>query len=134
VNDYVFINHQNIPAGKEVSAKDDRQFWIGRVLEIRAEDEAHVYIRLYYFYWPEELPGGRQYFHGERELVNSNHMEIVDAMTVSGRAEVKHWLELDEDEDVGALLFWRQKFDYPTQVLTVGALRFYFHMKGRIEY
>jgi len=116
LNEYVFINHTNIPHGTDLSQIDDSKFWVARVLEIRAEDEAHVYLRVYWMYWPEELPGGRQYYHGAKELVASNHMEIVDAMTVSGRANVKHWLELDEDEDLPDL-FWRQKFDYPTQSL-----------------
>ncbi|KAF8245905.1 BAH-domain-containing protein, partial [Wilcoxina mikolae CBS 423.85] len=117
LNEYVFINHTNIPHGTDLSQIDDSKFWVARVLEIRAEDEAHVYLRVYWMYWPEELPSGRQYYHGAKELVASNHMEIVDAMTVSGRANVKHWLELDEDEDLPDL-FWRQKFDYPTQSLT----------------
>ncbi|KAF8543399.1 hypothetical protein BDD12DRAFT_802016 [Trichophaea hybrida] len=117
LNEYVFINHTNIPHGTDLSLIEDSKFWVARVLEIRAEDEAHVYLRVYWMYWPEELPIGRQYYHGAKELVASNHMEIVDAMTVSGRANVKHWLELDEDENLPDL-FWRQKFDYPTQSLT----------------
>ena len=92
---------------------------MARVLEIRAIDEAHVYLRVYWLYWPEELPGGRKHYHGEKELVASNHMEIVDAMTVSGRANVKHWLELDDEEELPDL-FWRQKFDFPKQQLMVG--------------
>jgi hypothetical protein len=96
---------------------DDAKFWVARVLGIKAKDEAHVYLRVYWMYWPEELPCGRQPYHGQRELVASNHMEIVDAMTVSGRANVTHWLELDEDEDLPEL-FWRQKFDWPTGKLS----------------
>jgi len=97
---------------------DDQQFWVARVLEIRAVDEAHVYLRVYWLYWPEELPGGRQQYHGQKELVASNHMDIIDAMTVSGRAHVKHWMELDEDEELPEL-YWRQKFDYPSRTLMV---------------
>ena len=118
LNEYIFVNHSNIPNGADLGAADDNKFWVARVLEIRAVDEAHVYLRVYWLYWPEELPGGRQPYHGYKELVASNHMEIIDAMTVSGRANVKHWLELDEDEDLPDL-FWRQKFDYPTQTLMV---------------
>ena len=99
---------------------------MARVLEIRAQDEAHVYLRVYWMYWPDELPAGRQPYHGAKELVASNHMEIVDAMTVSGRAHVKHWYELDEDEDLPDL-FWRQKFDCVTQTLKVGTPRAYTH-------
>ncbi|CUS10541.1 unnamed protein product [Tuber aestivum] len=116
LNEHIFVNHSNIPHGTDLGASDDKKFWVARVLEIRAIDESHVYLRVYWLYWPEELPGGRQPYHGAKEIIASNHMEIIDAMTVSGRATVKHWMELDEEEDLPDL-FWRQKFDYPTQTL-----------------
>ncbi|RBQ68158.1 hypothetical protein VDGD_04498 [Verticillium dahliae] len=59
--------------------------WVGRILEIRAADEHHVYARIYWMYWPEELPvqtkddgkfvarAGRQPYHGVNELIASNH-------------------------------------------------------------
>ncbi|KAF8469671.1 hypothetical protein BDZ91DRAFT_720681 [Kalaharituber pfeilii] len=114
LNEYIFVSHSNTPT--DVPELDEQKFWVARVLEIRAVDEAHVYLRVYWLYWPEELPGGRQPYHGQKELIASNHMEIVDAMTVSGRAHVKHWMELDEDEELPDL-YWRQKFDFPTQTL-----------------
>lgn len=51
---------------------------------------------------------GRQDYHGNAEVVMSNHMEIVDAMTVAcGADEIKHWHERDDgdDDDVGPLFF-----------------------------
>ena len=118
LNEYIYVNHGGVPQGTEVAENEEQKFWVARVLEIRAVDEAHVYLRVYWLYWPEELPGGRQPYHGQKELVASNHMDIVDAMTVSGRAHVKHWLELDEDEELPDL-YWRQKFDFPTQTVMV---------------
>lgn len=118
LQEYIFVNHDNIPHGIDIPHMDDTKFWVARVLEIRAVDEAHVYLRVYWLYWPEELPGGRQPYHGAKELVASNHMEIIDAMTVSGRASVKHWMELDDEEGLPDL-FWRQKFDFPTGTLMV---------------
>lgn len=57
--------------------------WVARILEIRARDEHHVYARVYWMYWPDELPlgtrdgkksvCGRQPYHGENELIASNH-------------------------------------------------------------
>ncbi|RPB14315.1 hypothetical protein P167DRAFT_503589 [Morchella conica CCBAS932] len=116
LQEYIFVNHDNIPHGIDITNMDDHKFWVARVLEIRAIDEAHVYLRVYWLYWPEELPGGRAPYHGKKELIASNHMEIIDAMTVSGRANVKHWLELDDEEDLPDL-FWRQKFDFPSGTL-----------------
>ncbi|KAI5799010.1 hypothetical protein EDC01DRAFT_26775 [Geopyxis carbonaria] len=115
VGDYLFINH-NLTHGVDLQNLDDKKFWVARVLDVRAADEAHVYIRVYWMYWPDELPEGRQYYHGSRELVASNHMEIIDAMTVSGKANVTHWLELDEDEELHDL-FWRQRLDAPSLIL-----------------
>ena len=73
-------------------------------------------------YWPEELPKGRTPYHGKNELVMSNHMEILDAMTVDERASVAHWEELDEHDDRGPQkeLFWRQTFNYRTGQISVG--------------
>ena len=102
----------------DLTESEEQQFWVARVLEIRAVDEAHVYLRVYWLYWPEELPEGRQPYHGQKELIASNHMDIIDAMTVSGRAHVKHWMELDEDEELPEL-YWRQKYDYPSHTLMV---------------
>jgi hypothetical protein len=59
--------------------------WVARILEIRASDEHHVYARVYWMYWPDELPHGthdgkktvqgRQPYHGANELIASNHSE-----------------------------------------------------------
>ncbi|KAK9491833.1 hypothetical protein V1508DRAFT_184254 [Lipomyces doorenjongii] len=108
VGDYVFVNHASNM--NDIGLSDPSQFWIGRVLEIRASDPSHVYVRLFWMYWPNELPGGRRYYHGNKELVASNHMDVIDAMTVAAKATVSHWLELD-DEDKLADLFWRQRYD-----------------------
>ena len=70
---------------------ENRQFWVGQVLEIRASDTHHVYLRIFWMYWPEDLPTGRLEYHGKHEIVASNHMEIVDAMTVSEQAVVEHY-------------------------------------------
>ncbi|KAK9369950.1 hypothetical protein V1509DRAFT_657302 [Lipomyces kononenkoae] len=108
VGDYIFVNHNRNMS--DVTLSDPSQFWIGRVLEIRASDPSHVYIRLFWMYWPNELPGGRRYYHGNKELVASNHMDVIDAMTVAAKATVSHWLELDDDDKL-ADLFWRQRYD-----------------------
>lgn len=32
--------------------------WVACILEIRAADEHHVFARVYWLYWPDELPPG----------------------------------------------------------------------------
>jgi hypothetical protein len=90
---------------------DRANLWVAKVLEVRAKDTQHVYLRLFWLYWPDELPNKRQPYHGANELIMSNAMDIVDAMTVAGPAEVTHWDEYkDEQEDLGQR-FFRQFLD-----------------------
>ncbi|KAI9769343.1 MAG: hypothetical protein M1840_004044 [Geoglossum simile] len=109
VNQHVYVNHSDAPQGTDLSDMDMHDFWVAKVLEIRALDAQHVYVRVVWYYWPDELPGGRSYYHGKSELIASNHMEIIDAMTVTGRAHVQHWQENDEEEEIPGF-FWRQKY------------------------
>jgi len=103
--------------------------WVARILEIRASDEQHVYARVYWMYWPEELPagthcgrktirgGGRQPYHGQHELIASNHMDVINAVSVTMAAEVNHWIETDED-DTQPALYWRQAYNLNTSQLS----------------
>lgn len=125
VGDFILINHSNIPQNKLMDQTEDKaveldrqHFWPAQVLEVRASDAQHVYLRVFWLYWPDELPMGRQAYHGRSEVVMSNHMETVDAMTVACGAEIKHWLEEDDDDDLGPI-FYRQYFDCITKTLSV---------------
>ncbi|KAI9763412.1 MAG: hypothetical protein M1840_000543 [Geoglossum simile] len=113
----VFVNHSNVAQGTELHDADLRKFWAAEVLEIRANDAEHVYLRVVWYYWPEELPGGKRYYHGRKEFVASNHMEIIHATTVAGRAAIYHWEENDRPEELEGY-FWRQRFDATTRKLT----------------
>jgi hypothetical protein len=88
---YIYVaNDSSIERQKAVVNKEPWQphkksddDWVARILEIRASDEHHVYARVYWMYWPDELPngtsngkkmvGGRQAYHGANELIASNH-------------------------------------------------------------
>lgn len=63
---------------------------------------------------------GKQFYHGTRELVYSNHEDIIDALTVSGRADVYEWRESGDDPSLPNSLYWRQRLDDYTTALTVG--------------
>lgn len=82
--------------GPRTHSEDD---WVARILEIRASDEHHVYARVYWMYWPDEIPAGtldgkkqvagRQPYHGQNELIASNHSESAHAVwRAHVRAEV----------------------------------------------
>jgi hypothetical protein len=88
--------------------------WKAKVLEVRALDSEHVYIRVAWLNRPEDLATGRKSYHGKNELVPSNQMDIIDAMAVNGSLEVQHW---DDKDDNSAMMeddqyFWRQTLDY----------------------
>ncbi|KAF2146752.1 uncharacterized protein K452DRAFT_294295 [Aplosporella prunicola CBS 121167] len=88
--------------------------WVAKVLEVRAANELNVFLRVYWFNRPEDLPMGRQPHHGHNEVIATNTMQIIDALTVNGKATVKHWKETDGEEILDEdTLFWRQTFDCP---------------------
>ncbi|KAI1765299.1 hypothetical protein GGR53DRAFT_465489 [Hypoxylon sp. FL1150] len=105
--------------------------WVARILEIRASDEHHVYARVYWMYWPDELPAGtqdgkklvagRQWYHGTNELIASNHMDVINVVSVTSAATVNEWDETNEEE-VQTALYWRQAFDVRSMELSSAEL------------
>ncbi|TDZ61879.1 Chromatin remodeling protein SHL [Colletotrichum trifolii] len=101
--------------------------WVAFILDIRASDKQHVFARIYWMYWPEELPevsmdgdtypGGRQSYHGRNELIASNHMDIINVTSVTSSADVQQWHE-DNDEQIQEALYWRQALDCRTKQLS----------------
>ncbi|KAK4140301.1 uncharacterized protein C8A04DRAFT_32181 [Dichotomopilus funicola] len=116
--------NNNEPMHPRKKSDDD---WVARILEIRASDEHHVYARVYWMYWPDELPQGthdgkktiqgRQPYHGLNELIASNHMDIINVVSVTSQAQVKQWYE-ENDEEIQNALYWRQAFDVRTYELS----------------
>ena len=118
--DIVYVNHilpVPTPPGEDASdieklAYDKATLWIGRILECRASDPSHVFLRVMWLYWPDELPMGRQIYHGSRELVASNSIDVVDAQSITSHAEVSFWDEYDDEIDAKlGEWYWRQTFD-----------------------
>lgn len=133
VNGKHFSTHENIyvtrsrriydePENGQPAApcRFERETWAARILEIRALDNTHVYLRLFWFYSPDDLPQGRKLYHGDEELIASNDMDIVDACRIVGHAEISHWKETDSDDlpDYGSF-YWRQTYDVTTGKLSV---------------
>ncbi|KAH7116286.1 hypothetical protein EDB81DRAFT_246352 [Dactylonectria macrodidyma] len=131
--DFVLVANE-ITVKKANNARDSKQttgesshFWIAYILEIRAADENRVFARVYWMYWPDELPPGtingkksirgRQLYHGRNELIASNHMDVIDVLSVEGPASVKQWMESSDDE-FNSDFFWRQRFNYYQKRLT----------------
>ncbi|RFN44017.1 hypothetical protein FIE12Z_11749 [Fusarium flagelliforme] len=114
------VNHQKATNDSERGYKKSNGEWVARILEIRASSEHNVYARVYWMYWPEELPSGtiyhtmrvrgRQPYHGTNELIASNHMDIINVVSVTAPAIVNQWIESD-DEEIQDTLYWRQAYD-----------------------
>ena len=74
--------------------------WKARVLEVRALDSEHVFIRVAWLNRPEDLDSGRKPYHGKNELIPTNQMDIIDAFSVNGSVDVVHWNENDDDSEL----------------------------------
>ncbi|KAK5112465.1 hypothetical protein LTR62_004222 [Meristemomyces frigidus] len=87
--------------------------WKAQVLEVRALDPEHVYLRVAWLNRPEDLDTGRKDYHGVNELIPTNQMDIIDAMTVNGKLEVYAWEEANDESEMPGIgeFFWRQTFD-----------------------
>jgi hypothetical protein len=58
---------------------DSLSDWKAKVLDVRALDTEHVYVRVSWLNRPEDLKGGRQDHHGKDELVPTNQMDVINA-------------------------------------------------------
>ncbi|KAM0543415.1 hypothetical protein ACHAO7_009401 [Fusarium culmorum] len=122
------VNHQKPTNDDESGYKKSNGAWVARILEIRASDKHNVFARVYWMYWPEELPPGtichnmrvrgRQSYHGTNELIASNHMDIINVVSVTAPAIVEQWIEPD-DEEIQDPLYWRQAYDCRKPQLSV---------------
>ncbi|KAI8710814.1 BAH domain-containing protein [Fusarium sp. LHS14.1] len=94
--------------------------WVAYILEIRAADPYHVFARVYWMYWPEDIPKrvmqrstrirGPEIFHQSHELIASNHMDIIDVMSVNGLETVKP-VSNSRRTTRRSQLFWKESFD-----------------------
>lgn len=110
VGQYILVKHDDSEDAKiDVAAQ-----WKAKVLEVRALDSEHVYIRVAWLNRPEDLASGRKDYHGKNELIPSNEMDVIDAMAVNGSLEVYHWDEKDDESTLATedQFFWRQTYDF----------------------
>ncbi|KAK3366511.1 hypothetical protein B0H63DRAFT_536624 [Podospora didyma] len=77
----------------------------------------NVDTRVYWIYWPEKLAEGRQRYHRQDEVIASNHMDIINVLSLGLRAVVKQLYEKN-DEDSQLPLYWRETLDIRTKKLT----------------
>jgi len=88
-------------------------FWVASILEVRAKDGWTVFARIEWFYRPDDLPDGRQPYHGTNEIIKSPWQDIIDVRIVTSRANVTHWNEEEDTQDAENIsgLYWRRTLD-----------------------
>ncbi|KAK8913521.1 hypothetical protein VCV18_011528 [Metarhizium anisopliae] len=130
VNDFVYISNDTSIERQMDTANDLRRlgYWVAKILEIRASDEYHVYLRIYWMYSPDDLPrntihannlvGERQYLYSENEILTSALVDIINVVSVVRKANVHEFGKPDDDKIQNGL-YWRQAFDYLTSELSV---------------
>ncbi|KAL2277528.1 hypothetical protein FJTKL_15365 [Diaporthe vaccinii] len=121
VDDYVSVS-----CGNSIDPRIEEEEWVARILEIRASDERHVYARIYWMYRPDKLPQitvdrgdkvqGRQSYHGEDELIASNHMDIINIVKVTEKTTVN--FDEDDHDQVQHSFYCRQVFNIQNQKLS----------------
>lgn len=89
-------------------------------------------------YWPDDLrkardsndlhpkaADGRRAYHGHHELIASNHLDVIDVLTIARPVEVQYFEDGDgDDDDDGSPkteLYWRQYFDIRDNTLSVSS-------------
>jgi hypothetical protein len=126
LGDFVFIANEQTIKRQKINSGQATQYneeWVARILEVRALDANNVYARVHWMYRPDEIPlgtlcrgkkiEGRQPYHGDKELILSNHMDIINVLSVLGPAKVEQWVEGEGDKErqrVGP--FWRQVYNW----------------------
>jgi hypothetical protein len=117
--DFILVSHDIA----QYPVLDSLSDWKAKVLEVRALDAQHVYVRVAWLNRPEDLPGGRQHHHGVKELMPTNQMDVINALAVNGTFQLKHYDDLassdQEEASVEDEYFWKQTFDFSTQTLSV---------------
>ncbi|TAQ83683.1 hypothetical protein B7494_g7991 [Chlorociboria aeruginascens] len=125
-NQFVFVRGESTSPVPTDSPDD---YWVARILQVRAEDAQHVYALVAWMYWPSEIPAGtkplkenngaggaRKYHAKTNELIASSFMDVLDVLSFAGKAEVEYWDEADNEPPKN--LYWRQTFCRETQELS----------------
>jgi hypothetical protein len=85
--DFILVSHSITEDPVSNSLSD----WKAKVLEVRALDMEHIYVRVSWLNRrPEDLKGGRLDHQSKHELVPTGQVDIIDAQAVNGTFELIH--------------------------------------------
>lgn len=86
------------------------QPFVGRIEGFERRRRATL-VRVRWYYRPEEVSGGRRPFHGRKELMFSDHEDLVDADTIDGKCTVHTYKAYSKLTNVGEDEYFT-RFDY----------------------
>jgi hypothetical protein len=75
---------------------DSLSDWKAKVLEVRALDMEHVYVRVSWLNRAEDLESRRLDHHSKHELMPTDQIDVIDAQAVNGTFELIHYEKLKD--------------------------------------
>ncbi|KAI1861520.1 hypothetical protein JX265_009487 [Neoarthrinium moseri] len=119
-------NHQYSVGSFVEVATSEGECVVAYILEVRASDKNHVSVGVAWMYRPKELGKytcdgkvleGKQAYHGASELIASNHVDIIPALSLIQPVQVQQWREDGDDANVEGY-YWRQGVNIHTKELS----------------
>ncbi|EIE18166.1 BAH-domain-containing protein [Coccomyxa subellipsoidea C-169] len=63
--------------------------FVGQIRDVKIQGKSNqIRLQVAWFYRPEDAAGGRKLFHGEKELLKSEHLDWCSASTIEGKCRV----------------------------------------------
>jgi hypothetical protein len=87
----------------------DAKSYIGEIKRIESlpKDNRNVWITVQWYYWGDEIVGGKKPWHGKWEMLKTDHLDIVHVTSVICKTPVT-WYDEDGDDGAPENCFWRQ--------------------------
>ncbi|KVI01110.1 Bromo adjacent homology (BAH) domain-containing protein [Cynara cardunculus var. scolymus] len=82
--------------------ENEKNPYVARVERVESDVKGNVKVQVRWYYRPEEAIGGRQKFHGSKELFLSDHYDTQSANTIEGKCIVHTFKNYTKLRDVGA--------------------------------
>lgn len=111
--------------------REPENFWLAQILKFKRISPSECLVLIAWLYWPEELDKaieknqsaskwGRRGYHGQHELIASNHLQDVSTRSLNGNF-TNYIVRLDENADgkIATQYYYRQSFDIRTRTLSV---------------
>lgn len=112
----------NDPTLADTATADESELWKAKVLQVRAIDAEHAYVLVAWLSRPEDMENGRQPWQGYDELIPTNQLDVIEALSVNGRINVRYLPDSEENDDEGEFdslnvdsavrYYWRQTYDF----------------------